>query len=83
MARGQGDKADRIVALAHEAGIDVIEDPPLAAMLDAGAQVGDIITVWCWEAVAKLLAFVAAQDRGELKRNRPKAGIGVSCLKKK
>jgi flagellar biosynthesis protein len=83
LAQGQGDNADRIIALAREAGIEVLEDPVLAAMLDAGAQVGDIIPVWCWEAVAKILAFVAAQDHGELKRNRPGAGIGVSCLKRK
>jgi flagellar biosynthesis protein len=76
LVRGQGDKADRIVALAREAGIEVLEDPALAAMLDAGAQVGDIIPVWCWEAVAKILAFVAAQDHGECKRNRPRAGMG-------
>lgn len=76
LARGQGDKADRIIALARKAGIEVIEDPPLAAMLDAGAQTGDIIPVWCWEAVAKLLAFVAAQDCGELRRNRPEPGLG-------
>ncbi|MDR2135459.1 MAG: EscU/YscU/HrcU family type III secretion system export apparatus switch protein [Treponema sp.] len=64
LAQGQGNQADRIVALAREAGIEVIEDPPLAAMLDAGARAGDIIPVWCWEAAAKLLAFVAARDRG-------------------
>jgi type III secretion system FlhB-like substrate exporter len=61
LARGQGGQVDRMVALAREAGIEVVEDPSLAAMLDAGAQVGDIIPVWCWEAAAKLLAFVAAR----------------------
>jgi flagellar biosynthesis protein FlhB len=50
------------VTLAREAGIEIIEDPSLAAMLDTGAQLGDIIPVWCWEAVAKLLAFVATRD---------------------
>jgi flagellar biosynthesis protein len=63
LARGQGDKADRIVTLAREAGIEVVEDPSLAATLEAGVRVGDIIPVWCWEAVAKLLAFVAAGSR--------------------
>jgi flagellar biosynthesis protein len=58
LAQGQGSGAERIVALAREAGIEVVEDPALAAMLDMGAEVGDIIPVWCWEAVAKLLAFV-------------------------
>jgi flagellar biosynthesis protein len=50
-----------MVALAREAGIEVVEDPSLAALLDAGTQVGDLIPVWCWEAAAKLLAFVAAR----------------------
>jgi flagellar biosynthesis protein len=67
LARGQGAKAERIIALAREAGVEVVEDPSLAAMLDAGAQVGDIIPVWCWEVVAKLLAFVAAQNHGTVR----------------
>jgi flagellar biosynthesis protein len=51
-----------MIALARDAGIRVVEDPSLAALLDAGGQVGDIIPVWCWEAAAKLLAFVAARN---------------------
>jgi flagellar biosynthesis protein len=71
LARGRDKEAERIIALAREAGVEVIEDPSLAALLDAGAQVGDIIPVWCWEAAAKILAFVAAQDRaGKSKLNQ-------------
>jgi flagellar biosynthesis protein len=62
LARGSDKGAERIIALAQEAGITVVEDPSLAALLDEGAQVGDIIPVWCWEAAAKILAFVAAED---------------------
>jgi flagellar biosynthesis protein FlhB len=79
LARGQDSKAERIITLAREAGIEVIEDPPLAALLDAGAQVGDIIPVWCWEAMAKLLAFVAARERGgtrQAKETGPEPGLG-------
>lgn len=62
LARGRDGGAERIIALARDAGVRVIEDPSLAALLDTGGQVGDIIPVWCWEAAAKLLAFVAARD---------------------
>jgi type III secretion system FlhB-like substrate exporter len=53
--------AEQIVLLAREAGIEVVEDSSLAVLLDAGGQVGDIIPVWCWEAAARILAFVQGQ----------------------
>jgi flagellar biosynthesis protein len=62
-ASGRGREADRIIALAKEAGIAVVEDPALAALLDRGLKAGDLIPVWCWEAVAKILAFVLAKER--------------------
>jgi hypothetical protein len=30
----------------------------LAALLDSSAKPGDFIPPWCWEAAAKVLAFV-------------------------
>jgi flagellar biosynthesis protein len=63
LASGRGREADRIIALAHEAGITVVEEPALAALLDAGLKTGEIIPVWCWEAAAKILAFVLAKER--------------------
>jgi flagellar biosynthesis protein len=60
LVQGRDRGAERIIALAREAGVEVVEDPSLAALLDAGGQVGDVIPVWCWEAAAKILAFVAA-----------------------
>jgi hypothetical protein len=46
-----------------------VEDPALAALLDAargegiaGLKTGDIIPVWCWEAAAKILAFVLSKE---------------------
>jgi flagellar biosynthesis protein len=63
LASGRGPEAERIIALAKEAGIRVFEDPVLAALLDTGARPGDIIPVWCWEAAAKILAFVLAKDK--------------------
>jgi type III secretion system FlhB-like substrate exporter len=68
LARGQDRGADRIISLAREAGIDVVEDPSLAVLLDAGGQIGDIIPVWCWEAAARIIAFV---------QNREKAGLKI------
>jgi flagellar biosynthesis protein FlhB len=66
LAGGRDGTAERIVSLAREAGIEVVEDPPLAVLLDAGGRIGDVIPVWCWEAAAKILAFV---------QNREKAGL--------
>ncbi|GHV87051.1 hypothetical protein AGMMS50255_3470 [Spirochaetia bacterium] len=70
LAAGRDREAERIIALARDAGIEIVEDPPLAALLDAargeriaGFKTGDIIPVWCWEAAAKILAFVLAKDK--------------------
>jgi type III secretion system FlhB-like substrate exporter len=63
--------AERIVSLAREAGIEVVEDPPLAALLDEGGRIGDVIPVWCWEAAAKIIAFVQSRETGlSLKKDR-------------
>jgi type III secretion system FlhB-like substrate exporter len=63
--------AERIVSLAREAGIEVVEDPPLAALLDSGGRIGDFIPVWCWEAAAKIIAFVQSRETGlNLRKDR-------------
>ena len=61
LASGRGKTAEQIVAVAREAGVAVVEDPALAILLDVEVKVGDIIPAWCWEATAKILAFVFAQ----------------------
>jgi flagellar biosynthesis protein len=58
LASGRGKKAEQIIAIAGKAGITVVEDASLAALLDSSAEPGDFIPPWCWEAAAKLLAFV-------------------------
>ena len=63
LAKGRGREAERILALAREAGIEVVEDNSLAALLDAGVKPGDFIPPWCWEAVAKILAFVLSEEK--------------------
>ena len=62
LVSGRGREAERIIALAQELGIEVVEDPALAALLDAGLKPGDFIPPWCWEAVAKILAFVLSKE---------------------
>ncbi|GHV63050.1 hypothetical protein AGMMS49587_11800 [Spirochaetia bacterium] len=63
IAAGRDREAERILAIARDAGIEIVEDAPLAALLDTGITVGDIIPVWCWEAAAKILAFVLAKEK--------------------
>ena len=63
VASGRGREAERIVSLAREAGIEIVEDPALAALLDVRINAGDFIPVWCWEATAKILAFVLAKEK--------------------
>ena len=62
LAKGRGPEAEKIIALAREAGIEIIEDKTLAALLDAGVNQGDFIPPWCWEALAKILAFVLSEE---------------------
>jgi len=62
LAKGRRWEAERIIALAREAGIEIVEDSALAALLDTGVKPGDFIPSWCWEAVAKILAFVLSEE---------------------
>ena len=62
LAKGKGREAEKILALAREAGVEIVEDSSLAALLDAGVKPGDFIPPWCWEAVAKILAFVLSKE---------------------
>jgi flagellar biosynthesis protein len=67
---GRGREAERIIAAAREAGVAIVEDSGLAALLDA-VRPGDYIPPWCWEAAAIILAFVvnnSAQKGGVLMR---------------
>ncbi|MDR2702376.1 MAG: EscU/YscU/HrcU family type III secretion system export apparatus switch protein [Spirochaetaceae bacterium] len=65
VAVGKGREAALILAEARKAGIAIVEDPGLAAMLEA-ARPGDYIPAWCWEAVAGILAFVLAREKGKV-----------------
>jgi len=66
LVTGRDREAERIVAVAQEAGVVVMEDTALAAMLDSwGSRVkpGDFIPPWCWEAAAKILVFVMKEGK--------------------
>jgi len=62
LAAGAGREAERILEEARKAGVDIVEDPALAALLEA-ARPGDYIPPWCWDAAAKILAFVFAREK--------------------
>jgi flagellar biosynthesis protein len=64
LAKGIGREAEKIIAVAKEADIEIVEDSSLAALLDAGVKPGDFVPPWCWEAVAKILAFVLSKEEG-------------------
>jgi len=63
LASGKGMEAERIIAIAEEAGIAVVEDSALAVLLDTSAKPGDFIPAWCWEAAAKVLSFVMQMEK--------------------
>ncbi|MDR2768278.1 MAG: EscU/YscU/HrcU family type III secretion system export apparatus switch protein [Treponema sp.] len=60
-AAGRGLQAERLIAAAREAGVAIVEEPALAALLEA-VEPGDYIPPWCWEAAARILAFVFTQE---------------------
>jgi flagellar biosynthesis protein len=62
LASGRGREAEKIIAVAQSAGVELVEDVALATLLDVSAKPGDFIPPWCWEAAAKILAFVIEMD---------------------
>ncbi len=63
VAKGRGREAERMIELAAAAGVEIVEDAALAALLDA-AEIGAYIPADCWQAVAAVLAFVMAEEEG-------------------
>jgi len=63
LASGRDRQAEYIIAVAQQAGVTVVEDAALASLLDSSAQPGDFIPPWCWEATARILAFVTKAYR--------------------
>ncbi len=56
-AKAAGPAADRLVALAREAGLPIVEDAPLAQAV-CPLEVGDYVPEDCFEIVARVFAFV-------------------------
>jgi flagellar biosynthetic protein FlhB len=63
VAKGMDAVALRIRALAEEAGVPVIEDPPLARALYAAVDVEEMIPPAHFEAVAKIIGFILGAGR--------------------
>ena len=62
LASGRGREAEQIIKIAEKKGIAIVEDAALASLLDTTVKPGDYIPPWCWEATAKVLAFVLKSD---------------------
>lgn len=71
LAKGRGRLALRILEIARQHEVPIVEDPPLARLVFRSARVGGEIPVALYEAVAEILAYVYRLDR------RRAAGWGV------
>jgi flagellar biosynthetic protein FlhB len=58
VAKGLDSLALKIRSIAEEAGVPVIEDPPLARALYAAVEIDDMIPPAHYEAVAKIIGFI-------------------------
>jgi flagellar biosynthetic protein FlhB len=63
VAKGMDSLALKIRAIAEEAGVPVIEDPPLARALYAAVEIDDMIPAAHFEAVAKVIGFILGVGR--------------------
>ena len=62
LASGKGREAEQIISIAQQAGITIVEDATLAALLETSVNPGDYIPLCCWEATAKILSFVMKNE---------------------
>jgi flagellar biosynthetic protein FlhB len=60
LAKGEDEMAFQIRRLAEEAGVPIVENKPLARAIYAQVEIGDVIPVLYWEAIAAILAKVMA-----------------------
>jgi flagellar biosynthetic protein FlhB len=70
VAKGLDSLALKIRAVAEEAGVPVVEDPPLARALYATVEVDQTIPRQHYEAVAKVIGFVLSAARKKRARHR-------------
>jgi flagellar biosynthesis protein len=69
VASGRGHVAEKILAVAREAGVPVREDPQLAAALSALA-LGQDVPEELWLAVAEVLAWAYGLEKTAITPNR-------------
>jgi flagellar biosynthesis protein len=60
-AAGRGPLAQRILDTAEAAGVVVVEDAALSALLET-VEPGSLVPWECWEAVARILALIAREE---------------------
>ena len=58
VAKGADFVAQRIKELARESGVEIVENKPLARMLYANVEVGELVPPELYKAVAEVLAYV-------------------------
>jgi len=63
VAKGLDTLALKIREIAEEAGVPIIEDPPLARALYASVEIDELIPPAHYEAVAKIIGFILAAGR--------------------
>jgi flagellar biosynthetic protein FlhB len=63
VAKGVDSIALKIREIAEEAGVPVVEDPPLARALYAAVEIDDLIPQAHYEAVAKIIGFILGAGR--------------------
>ncbi len=66
VAKGLDDLALKIRAVAEEAGVPVVEDPPLARALYAAVEIDDVIPPAHYEAVARVIGFIMQSGKKAL-----------------
>jgi flagellar biosynthesis protein len=76
VASGRGHIAERIVELAFQSGVRVREDADLAEALVA-VEIGDVIPVAAFAAVAEILIYIYRANRGQ--GNRPAGAAEASA----
>jgi len=68
VAKGLDSLALKIRAVAEEAGVPILEDPPLARALYATVEVDEVIPPAHYEAVAKIIGFILSAGRDSAAR---------------
>ncbi len=68
LAKGRDHVALRIKSIARQAGVPIVENPPLARALHDSTRVGDEIPPTLYQAVAEVLAAIFRTDRRQARR---------------